>query len=125
VIGVTQLQWEKGDPSNANLESNAPINGGVRIFPDKLSPGDQYPGTRRNVKLVAMIEPPIAGVMVYFTVFDVDDPFDQLHADMPGVDVIDNDASGPDNRPSPDTSKCRPTRGLLQPFYRALQRQLV
>ena len=30
--------------------------------------------------------------------WDVDDPFDQLHAAMDNVDVIDNDRAGPDNR---------------------------
>jgi hypothetical protein len=55
---------------------------------------------RRNVKLVATVEPPIAGVMVYFKVWDVDDPFDQKNPNMPDVGIIDGDASGPDNRPA-------------------------
>ena len=40
---------------------------------------------------------------MYFNVWDVDDPFDQLHGpdglnDVPNVGVIDNDTGGPDNR---------------------------
>jgi hypothetical protein len=100
IIGVKSVAWEKGDPSNANLENNAPINGGVRIFPDKLSPQDNEPAKRRQVKLVATIEPPIADVTVYFKVWDVDDPFDQKNPNMPDVGIIDGDASGPDNRPA-------------------------
>jgi hypothetical protein len=47
---------------------------------------------------VATIDPPISGVWVYLKVFDVDDPFDQLHAGMPNVNLIDGDAVGGDNR---------------------------
>ena len=52
------------------------------------------------MKLVATIDPPIAGVTVYFRVWDVDDPFDQLNATMPDVNLIDDDDDGPDNRPT-------------------------
>ncbi len=103
VLAVGSLTWEKADPSNADLEANAPINGGVRIFPDKLSPTDSTPTIRRQVKLVATVAPPVAGVTVYFKVFDVDDPFDQLNPSMPDVGLIDSTpTSGPDNRPSGD-----------------------
>jgi hypothetical protein len=101
VLALDSLTWEKADPGNADLEANAPINGGVRIFPDKLSPGDSTPTIRQQVKLVATVAPPVAGVTVYFKVFDVDDPFDQLNPDMPNVSLIDpTPTSGPDNRPS-------------------------
>ena len=43
---------------------------------------------------------------MYFKVWDVDDPFDQLNPNMPDVHLIDADASGPDNRgtdPAPGT----------------------
>ena len=49
---------------------------------------------------MATIEPPIAGLMVYFKVFDVDDPFDQLHPNMPNVSLIDSDTTGADNGPT-------------------------
>ncbi len=101
VLAVDSLTWERADPGNTDLEANSPINGGVRIFPDKLSPGDLTPTIRRQVKLVATVAPPVAGVTVYFKVFDVDDPFDQLNPSMPDVGLIDSTpTSGPDNRPS-------------------------
>lgn len=73
-------------------------NGGMRIFPDKLDPNDSSPTIRRQVNLVATIDPPIAGVTVYFKVWDVDDPFDPLNPTMPDVQWIDNDFVGSDNR---------------------------
>jgi hypothetical protein len=51
------------------------------------------------VDLVASVVPALAGVTVYFRVFDVDDPFDQLNGAMPDVGLIDGNTSGPDNRP--------------------------
>jgi len=81
----------------------------MRIFPGKKDMNDIYPATRRKVDLVATVEPLIAGVPVYFRVFDVDDPFDQLRACdpnnpapdcVPNVGIIDNDLVGPDNRGS-------------------------
>ena len=56
---------------------------------------------------MAQVEPPIAGVTVHFKVWDVDDPFDQIHGplgadDVPNVDLIDNNQAGPDNRPVPE-----------------------
>ncbi len=47
-----------------------------------------------------MVDPQIPGVWVYFKVFDVDDPFDQNHSNMPGVESIDDDTEGGDNRGS-------------------------
>ena len=76
----------------------------MRIFPGKISPGDLQAATRRTVELVATIAPAVpdlAGEAVYFKVWDVDDPFDQLHAGMADVNLIDANASGPDNRPPP------------------------
>jgi len=103
VVGVAALHWEKADAINADL-GDCPNNGGKRIFPDKLSPTDSNSELRRQVKLTATVAPPIAGVTVYFRVFDVDDPFDQLNPSMPDVGLIDDDMSGGDNRPvgSPD-----------------------
>jgi len=109
-VMVHTLTWEKGDATNADLCS-CPNNGGLQIFPGKLSPTDGSPNLRRQVKLVATLAPPIAGVDVYFRVFDVDDPFDQLNACDPAdpdkpcvanVGLIDSNTSGPDNRPTPE-----------------------
>ena len=70
----------------------------MRIFPDKLSPGDNEPEKRRRVKLVGTVGPPIADVTVYFKVFDVDDPFDQVNNTMPDVALIDANMASLDNR---------------------------
>ncbi len=88
---------------NAPLEG-CPNNRGIRIFPDKLHPNDADPPLRRQVDLVATITPPVEGVPVYMRVWDVDDPFDQVHGpgglnDIPNVTVLDTTpTSGPDNR---------------------------
>ena len=47
----------------------------------------------------------MAGVLAYCRVWDVDDPFDQLHADMPDVALIDDDEVGGDNRPTPEAPR--------------------
>ena len=80
-----------------------PNNGGRKIFPGKLEPSDEHPEYRREVDLVATVVPAVPGETVYFEVWDVDDPFDQLHGpggadDIPNVHTLDEDASGPDNR---------------------------
>jgi len=112
---VQSLEW-RARPGNEGL-GNCPINGGKQIFPGKRSPEDDTPENRRQVDLVATVTPPIADVQVYFKVWDVDDPFDQLHgpnavdpcpntpeneAEIPNVELIDNDRDGPDNRPVPE-----------------------
>jgi len=88
-----------------------------RIFPGKQNPGDSAAASRKLVDLVATIDPPISGVTVYFKLWDVDDPFDQLHGPnavdpnpatpenegmIPNVDLIDGNSDGPDNRPDPE-----------------------
>ncbi len=103
VVRVASVVWEKADPTNLDL-GTCDNNGGRSIFPGKTSPQDQNPQLRNQVDLVATITPPISGVPVYFQVWDVDDPFDQIHGpgganDVPNVNLIDNDTSGPDNRP--------------------------
>ncbi|MEK6677070.1 MAG: hypothetical protein AABZ47_15630 [Planctomycetota bacterium] len=113
VVAVTNLEWEKADPTNADLD-NCPNVGGRRIFPDRLSPGDTEAGiVRQRVKLVASVTPPVEDVIVHFRIFDVDDPFDGLHLPcIPGnsppgcireLEAIDDDLTGPDNRPNPET----------------------
>ena len=51
-----------------------------------------------HVGLFSATKRTIAGQTVYFKVWDVDDPFDQLNPGMVNVDVIDNNTTGPDNR---------------------------
>jgi hypothetical protein len=108
-VSVDTLEWRRSDPTNAPLDE-CPNNQGKRIFPDKLDPDDASPN-RNKVDLVATIQPPVPGVTVYFRVFDVDDPFDQVYTCLPGDDpnnletpcvsgvtAVDNDFAGPDNR---------------------------
>jgi len=112
VVKVESLEW-RARTGNQEL-GDCPNNGGKRIFPGKLSPTDADPGARRQVDLVATVYPPIEGVPVDIGVWDVDDPFDQLHGptaidpdpNTPGnqgvvvdVDLLDNDRDGADNRP--------------------------
>ncbi len=57
---------------------------------------------------MATVTPPIPDVEVYFKVWDVDDPFDQIHGpqganDIANVALIDNDLAGSDNRPVGET----------------------
>ena len=98
------LTWERNDdfPGNPDL-GNCDNNGGKKIFPDLI---DQTDGAnaakRRTVDLVATIKPKVKGATVYFKVWDVDDPFDQLNPSMPVLGLIDSTpTSGPDNRPPP------------------------
>ncbi len=104
------LTWETFDevPGNAAVD-DCPNNKGKRIFPDLISPTDQAnAANRRKVHLVATVKPLVKGVTVYFKIFDVDDPFDQLNASMANVSVIDNNMSGPDNRPPPGEAPWMP-----------------
>jgi hypothetical protein len=83
--------------------SSRPHNGGKRIFPGLINPDDTDGWALRQVDLVATIHPPIEGVTVYFRVWRVDDPFDQIHYAMPDVHLIDDDPEGRDNRPQDAT----------------------
>lgn len=104
VYKVASVNWEAVD-GNLALET-CPNNGGKQIFPGKIGPNDSTPNVRKQVDLVATVNPPIPGVEVYFKLWDVDDPFDQIHGplgadDVPNVAEIDNNQAGPDNRPLP------------------------
>jgi len=99
VVKVDSLEWRVFSESPGNPElDDCPNNGGLRIFPGKTGPNDNGEADRRKVDLVATIAPPIEGVEVHFRVWDIDDPFDQNNPGMPGVEVIDDDAVGGDNR---------------------------
>jgi hypothetical protein len=107
VVKVVSLEWETNPavPGNPPLE-NCQNNEGKRIFPGLIAPDDADGWGRRQVDLVATIHPPVGGATVYFRVWDVDDPFDQLWGpsgpdeieELPDVGLIDNDMTGPDNR---------------------------
>ncbi len=96
---MVSLTWERAQahPDNAPL-GGCPNNGGRKIFPGKLEPNDEHPEYEREVDLVATVVPAVPGETVYFEVWDVDDPFDQTHPEMPDVGIMNGDSSGPDNR---------------------------
>jgi hypothetical protein len=94
------LTWERHDfAGNADVDG-CPNNLGKRVFPDLINPTDgANAAQRRTVDLVATIKPPVKGATVYFKVWDVDDPFDQVNG-IPNVSILDpdNPTTGPDNR---------------------------
>jgi hypothetical protein len=107
VVKVTSLEWQTNPAVGDNPPlDDCPNNGGKRIFPGLIAPDDADGWARRQVDLVATIHPPLGGVCVYFRVWDVDDPFDQLWGPQgpeditPIVDVhlVDDNLSGLDNR---------------------------
>jgi hypothetical protein len=100
VPDVTVLEWQ-ALPGNIALDV-CPNNGDKRIFPGKQTPGDGAAADRRKVHLKATLNPVVQGCTVHFRTWDVDDPFDQNHPGMPNVQLIDNNATGPDNRPTPE-----------------------
>ncbi len=59
VYHVQSLVWETATGSgNTPIEGDTcPNNGGMRIFPGNISPGDLQAATRRTVELVATIAP--------------------------------------------------------------------
>ncbi len=105
VAKVYALEWETFEDNTALDTFTAPGSsdqggGGMRVFPGKLNPNDDDNNAqdRRKVVLVATVWPLVPDVTVYFRVWDVDDPFNENNPDLPNVGLVDNDASGPDNR---------------------------
>ena len=96
------LMWEQAENTGNPELGDCDNNRGKKIFPDLIDPTDgANAAQRRKVDLVATIKPPVKGATVYFKVWDVDDPFDQLNPSMPDVGLIDSNNSGQDNRPPP------------------------
>lgn len=90
LVKVTEVVWEKYHSTNLDLDA-CPLNGGKRIFPDKLAYDDAYPSRRDRVYVTATITPAIANIPVYFQLWDVDDP-------SANSGPVDDNAVGPDNR---------------------------
>lgn len=105
VVRVESLTWMVANVHLGNPPlSQCPTNGGQRIYPDMNNPEDEHVGAKGEVRLRAQVEPPVRNLTVYFRVFDVDDPFDQVHGPEGRNDVqyateVDNDRVGNDNRP--------------------------
>ena len=93
LAAVTEVVWQKHHATNRDLDDCPNNNGSKRIFPDKLTYNDAYPDWRRRVNVEATVEPPIAGITVYFRVWDVDDPSSTTAPVDPSGDI-----TGPDNR---------------------------
>jgi flagellar hook assembly protein FlgD len=75
IYKVTAIQWVKYD-DNLDLESwtNERPETGKKIFPDKKSFNDSEPAKRKKVYIEATITPPLIGVPVFFSAWDIDDP---------------------------------------------------
>lgn len=93
LAAVTEVVWQKHHATNRDLDDCPNNNGSKRIFPDKLTYNDAYPSRRDRVSVKATVEPPIAGITVYFRVWDVDDP----SSTTPPIDPS-GAITGPDNR---------------------------
>jgi len=94
VVNVTALKLEGAD---SPLDTNPNPGGGLRMFPDKTTPGDTV--NRRTVHVKATLSSEIATIPIYFQSFDVDDP------SANGAPVDRNDVNGAqagnDNRGTP------------------------
>lgn len=89
---VKSVTFEHIPNSNPGLpiDNNPRVGGGLRVFPDQDSPGDQI--DRRWMRVRARHNTATAGVRIYFRNFDLDDP----SATGPPVDT--NGDAGWDNR---------------------------
>lgn len=110
---ISKLEWEAYQ-ENEPL-GDCPVNGGLRIFPDKSSFDDSNT-YRSKVYLKATLAQALTGVTVYFKVFDPDDPSacSAPIDDDPGYfEGGDNDGGSASYNPSSQTdngiAKCEVT----------------
>jgi hypothetical protein len=89
---------------NIALDDNPNAGGGVRVFPDQISPTDNST-TRNRVRVLVKTTPALPGQVVRLKSFDVDDPTQEFKF----VEVDPNDvlgiAIGNDNRGAPNTGQ--------------------
>lgn len=78
------------------LDNNPNAAGGRRIFPDKTMPVD--PPDRRKIRIQAQFGGPVAGVRIYFSNFDLDDP----SANTAPIDSEPTPNAGDDNNGNVD-----------------------
>ncbi len=69
---VTGVSFQTIAPNSLPIDANPNIGGGRRIFPDDNAPGDME--NRQRIRVTAGISEPRAGVTVFFSNFDLDDP---------------------------------------------------
>ena len=79
----------------AALDANTNAGGGVRMFPDALSPSDNV--NRNRVQVRVKVTPPLNGQIVRLKSFDVDDPAPEGDETL----VDNNGEAGQDNRGLP------------------------
>jgi len=97
---IVSVEWVA---VNSPLDSNPNGGGDSRIYPGKQNPTDTVDRTKVSAK--ATISPAVAGQVVYFRMFDVDDPSANT---MP----IDDETKGSDNRGSPSAGTLSATSAL-------------
>ena len=97
---------------NSPLDTNPNTGGGLRIFPDKTTPGDAI--NRRRVRVRATLTAAVADITIYFRSFDLDDPSTNSSP------LDSNGSSASDNRGSPKGGTLfvgtASTTGILQTF---------
>ncbi|MGZ5443640.1 MAG: CARDB domain-containing protein [Thermoanaerobaculia bacterium] len=116
-IGDRELRAVTFAAIDSPLTANPSAGGGLRIFPEARSAADTT--NRSTVRASAQVYPAIAGIPVYFRVFDLDDPTDRdiSYVNRAGqartssaIALDANGARGDDNRPDGTTT---PASGSL------------
>ncbi|GAB4316004.1 MAG: hypothetical protein Kow0059_08350 [Candidatus Sumerlaeia bacterium] len=112
-VRLAALEWavcrEPGIESrlSASVPPESPAPDGMAIYPDKDAPDDDV--EHGAVWLRARIQPPRAGVPIFFRVYDVDDPADEPEIDPNGDWGGDNDLATTMGSPG----LFRPTTGVV------------
>lgn len=88
---VTGVTFQTIALNNLPIDANPNIGGGLRLFPDDNTPMEN--ANRQMIQVTAGISEPVAGRMVYFRNFDIDDPSDDTIIDPMGNAGNDNNGS--------------------------------
>jgi len=99
VVNVASIEWEA---VKSPLDNNPNAGGGLRIFPEKTSPGDT--ATDKTMVVVKVALSAEHSKAVYLKAFDVDDPStDDTTVDRDGPGGIDNNGTTPSIDPNGGT----------------------
>jgi hypothetical protein len=99
VVNVASIEWEA---VHSPLDNNPNAGGGLRIFPEKTSPGDT--ATDKTMVVVKVALSAEHSKAVYLEAFDVDDPStDNTVIDRDGPGGIDNNGTTPSIDPNGGT----------------------
>ncbi len=119
VVPRIEVTWETFLLGNSPLDHNPNAGGGLRVFPDQLSPTDTE--SRKGVIVKIQTTPPVPGQRVILRSLDVDDPT-PFPDDEDGV-IDTNDfgilVQGNDNRGSPNVGTLYETNLTLDVFGQA------